>query len=50
MASQMETVEARKSFICFDEPEWRATFKIQVMHDKSLKAFSNMPILSSTDM
>ncbi len=44
MASQMETVEARKSFLCFDEPEWRAIFNIKVKHDKSLKAFSNMPI------
>lgn len=49
VASQLETVEARKSFPCFDEPEWKATFEITLIHDKSLTAWSNMPIESEVD-
>lgn len=44
MASQFEAIEARKAFICFDEPEFKALFNITVRHHPSLKAFSNMPI------
>ena len=50
MASQMEATDARKSFICFDEPDMKATFKLRVIHDCSLHALSNMPIKSSTEL
>ena len=39
----MEPVSARNSFPCFDEPEFKAKFKVSVIHNKNLKALSNMP-------
>ena len=46
----MQAQFARKALICFDEPEFKATFKITIIHDKSLKAMSNMPIVSKKEM
>jgi aminopeptidase N len=43
----MEPTDARKSFVCFDEPDMKARFKIKVIHDSSLHAMSNMPIKST---
>jgi aminopeptidase N len=43
ITSQMEPVEARKAFPCFDEPEFKAKYKLKVIHDKSLNVLSNMP-------
>jgi hypothetical protein len=39
IASQMEATEARKSFICFDEPDMKAKFKISVNYFNS-RSFS----------
>jgi len=50
IASQLEAVEARKAFICFDEPEFKSNFSIKVIHDSSLHAMSNMPIKSKEKM
>ena len=46
----MEATDARKSFICFDEPDMKAKFKLRVLHDSSLKVLSTMPIKSSIDL
>lgn len=46
----MEYIEARKSFISFDEPIFKSKFKIRIQHDVSLHAMSNMPIYNSTYM
>lgn len=46
----MEYIEARKSFICFDEPIFKSKFKIKIQHDVSLHAMSNMPIEKTTYM
>ncbi|KAK3721405.1 hypothetical protein QZH41_018782 [Actinostola sp. cb2023] len=35
---------ARKAFPCFDEPEFKAKFRLTIKHDKGLQAVSNMPI------
>lgn len=43
MTSQMEAVEARKAFPCFDEPDMKAIFRLKVVHDSSLHVYSNMP-------
>lgn len=42
VSTQFEPVEARKAFICFDEPKYKATFTITIQHDSSLDAYSNM--------
>ncbi len=50
LASQMEPVDARKSFPCFDEPDMKAVFKLRIIHDSSVHALSNMPIKSSANL
>jgi len=35
---------ARKAFPCYDEPQIRTPIKLQVQHDKSYHALSNMPM------
>lgn len=50
IASQMAYIEARKSFPCFDEPIYKAIFKIRIIHDSSLTAMSNMPIRTKTTL
>ena len=49
LVSQFECIEARKAFICFDEPGFKAKFNIIVKHDPSLIAFSNMPVASAVN-
>lgn len=48
LVSQFECIEARKAFISFDEPSFKAKVSITVKHDSSLTAFSNMPVKSKT--
>ena len=43
-ATQFEAADARRAFPCFDEPEFKARFTLQLIHDGSLAAISNMPI------
>ena len=44
VASQMQPTDARKAFPCFDEPEFKARFKITVEHHDNYHAVSNMPV------
>ncbi|HEV2249809.1 MAG TPA: M1 family metallopeptidase [Candidatus Limnocylindria bacterium] len=42
--TQFEAADARRAFPCFDEPEFKARFTVQLIHDAGLAAISNMPI------
>ncbi len=43
-SSQMEPADARRMFPCFDEPEFKATFKLSAVVNPKLTAISNAPI------
>lgn len=45
LGTHMEPTEARRFFPCWDEPAFRAKFKLSVDVPKSFKAFSNTPII-----
>jgi aminopeptidase N len=44
--TQFQMTEARHMMPCYDEPQIRAVFSIEIQHDKSYNAISNMPIES----
>ncbi len=48
VASQMEPISARRALPCFDEPALKATFTVTVEHEQQYRAWSNMPVESST--
>jgi puromycin-sensitive aminopeptidase len=42
--TQFESVDARRAFPCWDEPDRKATFEITLIVDRDVDAFSNSPI------
>ncbi len=44
LSTQMEATDARRMFPCWDEPAFRATFKLKVTVPKAWATVSNMPI------
>ena len=46
-ATQFEAADARRAFPCFDEPEFKARFAMELVHPSELVAIANMPIASA---
>ncbi len=47
--TQMEPIDARRMFPCFDEPADKATFTLSVKIDPAYVALSNSPVISETE-
>jgi len=47
--TQMEPADARRMFPCFDEPQFKATFKLTVQTRTGLNAVSNAPLERRVD-
>src|SRR6266508_6199030 len=45
-ATQFEAADARRAFPCFDEPEFKAKFSVELVHPSGNAAIANMPVLS----
>ncbi len=45
-ATQFEAADARRAFPCFDEPEFKARFTVELIHPAGNAAIANMPIVS----
>ena len=50
VSSLHQPVDARIAFPCFDEPELKATFELQVARQLNMTAVSNMPLQTTTTM
>jgi puromycin-sensitive aminopeptidase len=49
-ATQFEAADARRAFPCFDEPEFKARFAVELIHPAGNAAIANMPIVSQEDI
>jgi puromycin-sensitive aminopeptidase len=49
-ATQFEAADARRAFPCFDEPEFKARFKLELVHPSGNAAIANMPIESQEQL
>ena len=45
-ATQFEAADARRAFPCFDEPEFKACFSVELIHPAGNAAIANMPVIS----
>ncbi len=45
--TQLESVDARRAFPCWDEPDRKATFEITLIIERDVEAFSNSPIVAT---
>ncbi len=43
--TQFESVDARRSFPCFDEPDRKAVFEIALIVEPDVDAISNSPVV-----
>lgn len=44
VASKFQPTYARRAFPCFDEPKFKSTFTVTVIHDSDYISLSNMPV------
>ena len=44
--TQFESVDARRAFPCFDEPDRKAVFEITLIVEPDLDAISNSPVVA----
>ncbi|KAG1685464.1 Glutamyl aminopeptidase [Nymphon striatum] len=44
VSSKFQPTFARRAFPCFDEPNWKSTFTVTLIHDENVVALSNMPV------
>jgi len=49
-ATQFEAADARRAFPCFDEPEFKARFALELIHPSGNAAIANMPIASQEEL
>ena len=49
-STQFESLDARRAFVCVDEPAVKATFSVAIVLPSYLTALSNMPEKSSTHL
>ena len=45
--TQFESVDARRAFPCWDEPDRKAVFEVTLLVDPAVEAYSNSPVISS---
>ncbi|CAF3616264.1 unnamed protein product [Adineta steineri] len=48
LASKFQPTDARKAFPCFDEPQFKAIFKISIVHPQDTIAIANFPTIEET--
>nr|CAD7575715.1 unnamed protein product [Timema californicum] len=49
-STQFQATSARRAFPCFDEPGFKAIFKISIARTEDRHALSNMPLLTSDEI
>ncbi|MDQ1396398.1 MAG: tricorn protease interacting factor [Acidimicrobiaceae bacterium] len=48
--TQFEATDARRAFPCWDEPDFKASFKVTLIVDDGLTAVSNASVVEETDL
>ncbi|CAF2967031.1 unnamed protein product [Rotaria sp. Silwood2] len=48
LASKFQPTDARKAFPCFDEPQFKAVFRISIVHPEETIAIANFPSIEET--
>jgi len=48
--TQFQSSDARRAFVCFDDPGFKAVFEISLVADTTHKALSNMHVMEEVDL